>query len=77
MDKTTAALYISGAILGLIYLVLINLASNGYGYPGYYGYYRGGSFWYWGAPNTYHDKSVRSGSGSGAGVRGGGPGSGK
>ena len=59
----------------MFYMYLIPLASNGYGYMGYRGYHHGHSYWYWGGPNTYYNRNVRSGSVSGANVRGGGPGS--
>jgi len=77
MSKTAKYVLLWAFILGGIYMYLFPLASNGYGYMGYYGYHRGPSFWYWGGPSTYHDRNVRNGSVSGSGIRGGGPGSGK
>jgi hypothetical protein len=77
MKKTTKAVFLISAILGVIYFSLMSVASNGYGYMGYYGYGYGPSFLYFGGPTTYYNRNVRSGSVSGAGVRGGGPGSGK
>lgn len=77
MTKTGKYMLILAVVLGVAYLYLIPYASAGYGYMGYYGYHRGPSFWYWGGPHTYYDRNVRGGSVSGAGVRGGGPGSGK
>lgn len=77
MSATGKVVLITSIILGIFYFALMSAASNGYGYMGYYGYYRGPSFWYFGGPTTYYDRNVRSGSVSGAGVRGGGPGSGK
>lgn len=59
------------------YAMLFVPALRGYGYAGYGGFHRGPSFFYWGGVNTYHDPSVRSGSRSGPGVRGGGPHAGK
>ncbi len=77
MNKTTKALLITSISLGAIYLFLIPLASNGYGYMGYRGYHRGPSFWYFGGPSMYYDRNVRRGSVSGSRFRGGGPASGK
>lgn len=77
MNKTGKAVLITSVALGIIYFSLLSAAANGYGYMGYYGYHRGPSFFYWGGPSTYYDRNVRSGSVSGSGVRGGGPGSGK
>ena len=77
MSKTLKYLTIWGCSLGLIYILFLPLAANGYGYMGYHGYNRGPSFWYWGGPSTYYDRNARSGSVSGPSVRGGGPGSGK
>ncbi len=77
MNKTKQAVLIAVAVLGVIYFSLMSAAANGYGYMGYYGYHSGPSFWYFGGPSMYYDRSVRGGSVSGARVRGGGPGSGK
>ena len=77
MTKTKKYMLIWAVALGFIYIYLIPLASNGYGYMGYRGYHHGHSYWYWGGPNTYYDRNARSGSVSGSSVRGGGPGSGK
>lgn len=77
MSKTGKAVFIVSGLLGLIYVALMPVASNGYGYMGYYGYHRGPSFGYLGGPSIYYDRDVRSGSINGTGVRGGGPGSGK
>jgi hypothetical protein len=77
MNKTGRAVLIASIVLGIIYISLMSAARNGYGYMGYYGYHSGPSFWYFGGPSTYYDRNVRSGSVSGSGVRGGGPGSGK
>lgn len=63
--------------LGVLYVVLLLAARNGYGYMGYHGYHRGPSFFYWGGPSVYHDPYVRNGSVGNSGRRGGGFGSGK
>lgn len=76
MQKTNKYMLVCVVILGGIYLYLIPLALNGYGYMGYYGYHRGPSFWYRG-PSTYYSRDLKTGSVSGSRVRGGGPGSGK
>ena len=77
MSKTKKAVLAAAAICGILFFALMSLASNGYGYMGYHGYYSGASFLYWGGPTIYHDREVRNGSVSGSGMRGGGPGSGK
>jgi hypothetical protein len=77
MNSTSKAVWASSIILGVIYLALLPLASNGYGYTGYRGYHGGPSFWYFGGPTTYHEPSNRNGSISGTNRIGGGPGSGK
>lgn len=59
-------------VLALLYFGLFFFAGTGYGYPGYHGYSHGPSFWYFGGPSYYHSASVRSGSLSGPGSRGGG-----
>ncbi len=63
--------------LALIFLYLINVAINGYGYNGYHGNYSRVSLWRWGNPNVYTEPSNRAGSVNGTGRIGGGPGSGK
>ena len=75
MNKTGKAVLIVSLVLGTIYFGLWSMASNGYGYMGYYGYHRGPSLWYWGGIPTYHNRDMRNTTGSG--IRGGGPGSGK
>lgn len=77
MSKTGTVVLITVFVLGFIYIGLMSSAANGYGYMGYRGYHHGPSFWYFGGTSTYYDRNVRSGSVSGSGVRGGGPGSGK
>ena len=64
-------------ILTVIYIALLPLAGNGYGYMGYNGFYRGPSFFYWGGARTYHGRDMREGSLGGPSMRGGGPSSGK
>jgi hypothetical protein len=64
-------------LMAVIYFALIPAARGGYGYMGYNGYHSSPSFWYWGAPNTYYERSNRSGSISGTNRLGGGPESGK
>lgn len=76
MSKTNKTILFLSLFLGIIYFSLIRMASNGYGYMGYYGYHRGPSFWYWGGPSIYHNRDLRNTSTTG-GIRGGGPGSGK
>lgn len=65
------------AAIAMIYFALIPLARGGYGYMGYHGYHSAPSFWYFGAPSTYFDRSNRGGSVSGTNRIGGGPESGK
>lgn len=51
---------------------------QGWGYAGYGGYHHGPSIFYFGSGvETYHERSVRSGSRSGPGVRSGGIAGGK
>lgn len=57
------------AVLAMIYLSLFSYSSEGYGYPGYHG---GPSFWYFGGPHYYPNRSLRRGSLGGPGARGGG-----
>jgi len=77
MNKTKKAAIILSAVLGVTYLGLISKAASGYGYAGHNGYSSGPSFFYWGGPMIYSNRSARSGSIGGSSVRGGGPGSGK
>ncbi|KFI12948.1 hypothetical protein F0266_10530 [Vibrio coralliilyticus] len=77
MNKTKKVVIIISVVLGVLYLSLLPAAASGYGYMGYNGYHSGASFWYWGGPSTYYERDIRSGSVSGSGVRGGGPGAGK
>jgi hypothetical protein len=78
---------IIGLLVGLaaIYLLVFTFSARGWGYPGYassgaadtrYGGFSGG-FFYWGGPSIYRGPSVRDGSVSGPGYRGGGVGGGK
>ena len=75
--NTKNLLIISAVTLTIIYFALFSFARNGYGYVGHGGYHRGPSFWYFGGPRIYTNRSGRSGSIGGASTRGGGPGSGK
>lgn len=60
------------ALLGIIYLGMFSFASEGYGYSGYDGYDSGPSFWYFGGPRYFPNRSVRNGSIGGPGDRGAG-----
>lgn len=77
MNKTRKAVLMAAGLLGLLYMLFLPLASNGYGYMGYHGYHNSPSFFYWGGPSVYYDRSIRNGSRSGPNTLGGGPGSGK
>ena len=77
MNKNSKAMLITACVLGLIYLLLLPPANHGYGYMGYYGYHHGPSWWYWGSPTVYHERSVRLSSTGGPHSLGGGPGVGK
>lgn len=70
-------LSVVAVILMLLYMVAMPMSCRGWGYPGYYGYHRAGSFWYMGGPSYYPGQSVRTGSAGGPGHRGGGPRGGK
>lgn len=59
-------------VFAALFVLTYSCSRNGYGYMGYYGYYRGPSFFYWGGPSYFYGPSVRSGSLGGPGVRGGG-----
>ncbi len=74
---TKKSIIIASIVIGIIYLVMVPFASNGYGYMGYYGYYNGPSGLYWNDTYYYYEKSNRSGSVSGTHSRSGGPGQGK
>ena len=65
------------AVLGVLFFVAFFYSFRGYGYTGYYGYHRGPSFYYWGGPKIYHERSYRHGSVGGIKHRGGGFSSGK
>lgn len=58
--------------VGLLYVALVWLSCDGYGYAGYDDYDTGASFWYFGDVDTFHSRSVRAGSRGGPGVTGGG-----
>lgn len=74
MNRTRKAVMFSSLGLGVTFLFLTSFASAGYGYMGYNGYGHGPSFMYWGGPNIYRNRDMRTGSGNN---RGGGPGAGK
>jgi hypothetical protein len=63
--------------LSLIYLWLLQVATNGYGYSNSGGYGSRASGWYWSDVETYHERSNRAGSPGGSNLLGGGPESGK
>lgn len=60
------------AVMALLYFALFSFSSNGYGYAGYGGYHHGPSFWYFGGPSYYPNRSLRQGSLGSPGNRGGG-----
>lgn len=64
-------------ILVVVFVITLLFSLRGWGYMGYGGYHRGPSFWYWGGPTVYHDRSVRNGSYGSTGHRGGGISGGK
>ncbi len=74
MDQTKIGVIVA---LVVIFIVTLFYSLRGWGYMGYNGYYRGPSFFYWGGPTVYHEKSQRDGSISGPGQRGGGMSGGK
>jgi len=59
-------------ILSGLFIISLFASWNGWGYPGYNGYYHGGSWFYWGGPQTYYGPSVREGSMGGSKFSGGG-----
>ena len=68
--KAMASIAVIGVLLGAIVLygALFMVGCNGYGYPGYGGYHRGPSSWYWSDPDIYHGASARDGSVGGPGL---------
>lgn len=63
-------------MLGVIYFACFNVASTGYGYPGYRGYHRHHSYWYIRHYDQNYGPSVREKSlgghnASGRGMHGG------
>ncbi len=64
-------------VLVVVFLWALFYSMRGYGYMGHNGYHHGPSFFYWGGPRVYHDRSNRDGSISGSGHRGGGLSGGK
>jgi len=86
MSRGTIKILLLCGVLLLIYGVAFAYSFSGWGYAGYggrrydngrYGGYRTPSFFYWGGANYYGDPSVRSGSLTGPGRGGAGPGAGK
>jgi len=59
-------------VLVVTFIVALMYSSRGWGYTGYNGYRSGPSFFYFGGPRIYNQPSVRDGSISGSGQRGGG-----
>ena len=76
MEGKTKVFVLIG-ILAVVYIFLMAFSFRGWGYPGYRGYSRGGSFFYWGGPRYYPGTSVRGGSIGGSRALGGGPRAGK
>jgi len=66
------------SLLSIIFLMAFFSSKDGWGYPGHNNNYVGGtSFFYFGAPNMYRDRSIRDSSINGPGHRGGGISGGK
>lgn len=74
VTKTVIAII---AVLAAVYLALIPLAANGYGYAGYDDKHYRPSRWHFHRSTFYENPSVRDGSVDGPRRVGGGPGSGK
>jgi len=74
-----AKLLIWGTLAGCIYAFgyVLVLSEEGWGLPGYEGYYVGRPMFYNSRVSYYHDPSIRAGSLSGTSHRGGGLGGGK
>jgi hypothetical protein len=73
MSKVAIAIAVLVSLFAIgTYALLWLPGYGGYGYAGHGGYHRGPSMFYWGGVNTYHSPSVRTGSRSGPGLRGGG-----
>lgn len=71
MNKTGWAMVISGAVLALLWVIMVVPSSQGYGYAGYHGYRGGSSFFYYGSSRPYFaGASARSGSVGGPNVAG-------
>jgi hypothetical protein len=86
MNRGTLKLLILCGVLVCVYGIVYAYSMRGWGYAGYGGHrhhtgyysgYRSPSIFYWGGANYYGNPSVRSGSVSGTGRSGSGPGSGK
>lgn len=63
---------ITAVVLGALYFGLFSYSASGYGYAGYNGYHHGPSFWYFGGPRYYPNRSLRNASLGGPGGRGSG-----
>lgn len=61
----------------VVFVVAFMLSARSWGYMGYYGYHHGPSFFYFGGARLHHSPSLRDGSISGSGHRGGGLSGGK
>lgn len=59
------------ACLTGLYFLLFIPANNGWGYPSYGTHYHGGSIFYWGGPDYYYDRDLRSSSRIGGGIHSG------
>jgi hypothetical protein len=86
MTRGTVKLIIVCGILVVGYGVVYSYSVRGWGYAGYggrrhdngmYSGYRSPSIFYWGGASYYGNPSVRTGSVSGSGRSGAGPGAGK
>ncbi len=78
MDNHKKKLFGLIGVLAVVYVLLMFVSLRGWGYPGYRGYARGGTFLYWGGPRGFYPgQSVRGGSVGGTRALGGGPQAGK
>ena len=71
-ERGSAGFVVLIGIMVVLYLLLFNFGSRGWGYMGYRGYSYGPSWWYWGGPRYHYGGSVRNGSLGGRSHRGGG-----
>lgn len=77
MKKTSKSVIYVSLVVAVLYIFLVPIAANGYGYARFDNTYHSPSFWYFNDTSYYYEKSIRSGSVSGSNTRGGGPGQGK